>query len=345
MVPADLPEWFVYYGSLGPVPESVRERWLNNAPPWRRPLVESAQLPSETAEATEPELEERGSKYVLEDLEVLKLINAGLLLRRPLLVMGQPGVGKSLLAWSLARQLGLGRPLVWPVNSKSKLEDALYRYEAIAHLRASQSAPMREALAPGSSIHEEQPALPEDSNIGQFITLGPLGTAMVPGPRPRVLLIDEIDKASFDLPNDLLHVLEERRFVIPELLRVRTKTVKVVTWDSRQGQRTSVPVVDGSVLSGHFPVVVFTSNGDREFPPAFLRRCVCVHVERPAPSVLAKIAKEHLGRDVSEAEVEAALNAFEGSVPATDQVLSTLFLQTAHQVPTGDSVVALKRPG
>lgn len=341
-----LPDWFVYRGSLEPVRPERLQSWLDHPPPWRRPLPQEERQDGAQDERPDEELAARGASYVLEDVNVLKQVNAGLLLRRPLLVMGDPGIGKSLLAWSIAYRLGLGTPLVWPVNSRSKLEDALYRYEAIAHLQATQ----RESEHASPRADHRSPAAEEDAvgdaRIGRFITLGPLGTAMVPGPRPRVLLIDEIDKASFDLPNDLLHVLEERRFVIPELLRVQARDVDVVTWDSRNGKRARVQVVEGSIRAGHFPVVVFTSNGDREFPPAFLRRCMCVRLHRPAPPVLAKIASMQLGRDVSEEEVVKALAEFQSVASiATDQVLSALFLLLSHQVPRSDSATVLDRTG
>ena len=336
-MPSDLPEWFVYRGSLEPTPAVAIDPWLNNPPPWRRPL---AALTDTQAPAIDASGERRGSTYVLEDLAHLRLINAALLLRKPILVEGDPGLGKSLLAWSLAYRLGLGTPLVWAVNSRSTLADALYRYEAIAHLQAGRSAQESTATAPADGLKK---AGDSDGKIGRFITLGPLGTAMIPGARPRVLLVDEVDKASFDLPNDLLHVLEERQFAIPELLRLETAEVEVVTWDSRSVGMVKVPITRGRIEAGHFPVVVFTSNGAREFPTAFLRRCVRVRLERPDTVVLGRIASAQLEREVTSAEVEDAIHAFAKAGLATDQVLSSLFLSHQYGVPLEETTLAVSR--
>jgi len=138
-------------------------------------------------------------------------VNAALYLRRPLLVTGQPGSGKSTLAYAVASELKLGELLHWPVNSRTKLTDGLYHYDAIARLR---DANLAQARGKANTYAED---------IGYYLTLGPLGTALLPVPKeanPRVLLIDEIDKSDMDFPNDLLHVFEEGEFNIPELQRL-----------------------------------------------------------------------------------------------------------------------------
>lgn len=130
-----------------------------------------------------------------QDAEALELINAALYLRRPLLVTGEPGSGKSTLAHSVAYELGLGRVLQWPIVSRTELKDGLYTYDAIGRLQDAQLA--ERGTGRGSD------------DIGRYIRLGPLGTALLPAERPRVLLIDELDKSDIDLPNDLLNVVEE----------------------------------------------------------------------------------------------------------------------------------------
>lgn len=132
---------------------------------------------------------------------VINMVNAALYLRRPLLVTGKPGTGKTSLAYAVAYELKLGTVLPWYITARSTLQEGLYRYDAIARLQDVQMGD-------------------KSKDIGRYIQLGPLGTALLPSHRPRVLLIDEIDKSDINLPNDLLNLFEEGEFEIPELARI-----------------------------------------------------------------------------------------------------------------------------
>ncbi|CAL9621980.1 MULTISPECIES: AAA family ATPase [Streptomyces] len=289
----------------------ARQVTFPEAPPWRRFAPE----PGGSRAA-------RPLPYLIGPAEA-DVVNAALLLRRPLLVTGHPGTGKSSLAHAVAHELSLGRVLSWPVNSRSTLQDALYRYDAIGRLRESglikERARAREADGSGGL---------SEPDIGSYVRLGPLGTALVPTGRPRVLLVDELDKGDVDLPNDLLAVFEEGEFEIPELARLPEEQDRVDVLTADPGDR--VPVVRGRVRCSEFPVVVITSNGEREFPPAFLRRCVRLEIAEPDKARLRDIVQAHL-TDVSGDDIDELLRVFldrraSGEL-ATDQLLNAVFLR------------------
>jgi MoxR-like ATPase len=254
-------------------------------------------------------------------------------LRRPLLVTGRAGSGKSSLIESVARELMLGPILRWHITSRSSLSEALYRYDAIGRLHAHNL--------------DAQHGDPNASGIEDFLSLGPLGTALLPSSRPRALLIDEVDKSDIDLPNDLLNVFERGEFEIPELVRLAKRdhnTVRI----RMDGTRESAPISRGRVRCQEFPFVVLTSNGERDFPPAFLRRCIRLRIPDPTPKLLASIVAAHLGPRAAAAG-DKLITRFaaqaEGSAEyATDQLMNAIFVVTGDVAPDGairDRVVEL----
>jgi len=305
-------KWLVYRGTSVPHNEIGT---LPPPPPWRRFDGEVVREPASWESGTvgsRPGVDDRAEAY-LPGGDVIEMVNAALYLRRPLLVTGKPGTGKSTLAYSVARELGLGPVLNWPVTSHSRLQDALYRYDAIGRLQEA-------SLAGG------EPA----PDLGRYIRLGPVGTALVPRERPRALLIDELDKADVDLPNDLLNVFEEGQFEITELMRLPEDhpTGQVMTADP--GDR--VTVTRGLVRCRAFPFVVITSNGEREFPPAFLRRCLRLNIQPPDAKKLAAIVAGHLGEEAlatGERLIEQFVERRDHGDLATDQLLNAIYLVTS----------------
>jgi MoxR-like ATPase len=167
-------------------------------------------------------------------------VNVSIALGRPLLIRGEPGTGKTKLAHSIARGLGK-RLVVWNIKSTTKAQEGLYVYDTVQRLNDSRFGDR------------------DISDIKQYIKLGKLGQAFT-SPEQIVLLIDEIDKADIEFPNDLLNELDEMTFYVPE--------------------------TDETVTAIHRPIAVITSNAEKELPDAFLRRCIFHYIEFPDASEL-----------------------------------------------------------
>jgi MoxR-like ATPase len=167
--------------------------------------------------------------------------------------------------------------------------------------------------------------------------LGPLGTALLPYERPRALLIDEFDKSDFDLPGDLLEVLERGEFEIQELARHKESVVEVREWSGLQRHR----IERGRVQCTNFPIIVITSNGEREFPAPFLRRCVRFAMPRPQADFLRRVVTAHLGvqiagRETTGSTIREFVDRLErGNRLALDQLLSAIYLLTGEHAPEG----------
>ena len=248
---------------------------------------------------------------------VIEGVNSALCLRRPLLVTGRPGSGKTSLAYALAYQLKLGPVLKWSITARTTLQDGLYRYDAIARLQEENK-----------------------EDIGSYITLGPLGTAFLPSKLPRVLLVDEVDKSDINLPNDLLNLFEEGEYQIPELKRwfkKHSEPASVFTEDKGKDKQDrdidfSVELDSGLVGCNAFPIVVMTSNGERDFPPAFKRRCIRINMPNPMEDNLLAIVEAHMGNTYFQEarnEIEALIQRFlKQEDVATDQLLNKIYMAT-----------------
>jgi MoxR-like ATPase len=286
MMQPDSTNWFVY-GHSDATQRKIQRVFDTGTPPWR--------------DFGNPE-RRADYEFQIDDFEK-QVVNAALYLRRPLLVTGEPGTGKSSLAYSIAKQLHLGKVLVWPITSRSTLEGALYQYDAIGRLQAANLIRRTDERA-------------EPPRIEYFMTLGPLGTALADSKeKPRVLLIDEIDKSDIDLPNDLLYIFEEGEFEILELMRLsyvekqgqdlaqelsgKSEDVRYVRKFDSVSMDDTVAILNGRVRCNHFPIVILTSNRERELPAPFLRRCLPLNIKRPDQKRLEQIVLTHFGKKVN----------------------------------------------
>lgn len=307
-------QWHIFKGTKTPQKEELK---LPSSPPWRN-------FGRKESEKTLSAEEVKGSTFEIEQKEI-ELVNAALYLRRPLLVTGKPGTGKSSLAYAIAYELNLGKVLKWSINTRTTLNDGLYRYDAIGRLQDAQ-------LRKNKQNNDNQSEGEIEENIGRYIQLGALGTAFLPNDKPRVLLIDEIDKSDIDLPNDLLNLFEEGEFEIPELARIDTPSIKVRTYDNQ-----TVTIKRGQITCQEFPLVIMTSNGERDFPPAFLRRCLQLEMSPPDKDKLTKIVQSHFKSEpetLKKAEefIQEFINRRNsGDNIATDQLLNLVFMLKGKQ--------------
>lgn len=230
-------------------------------------------LPQVNPQIPFEELKGQYGTYIAEPA-LVHAANTALGLEMPLLLTGWPGCGKSDFAWVAAKALGHSEPLRFHVRSDTRARDLLYSYDALVRFGDMQHGQHGRAQDPR-----------------HYVSLRPLGAALMsPGLRP-VVLIDEIDKAPRDLPNDLLHEIDEGWFEIPEI--GDTPTDKPI-YDSFHKTRFNIEVALQRDMKRpkhqHKPLVVITSNAERQLPEAFLRRCIFFPIPPPNIEQLTKIA-------------------------------------------------------
>jgi MoxR-like ATPase len=236
---------------------------------------------------------EGSENYVATD-DLMMAVNAALALERPLLIKGEPGTGKTMLALEVAQ--ALGRPLhEWHIKSTTKAQHGLYEYDAVSRLRDSQLGD------------------PKVKDISNYIVQGMLWKAFT-SEQPSVLLIDEIDKADIEFPNDLLRELDRMEFYVYETQQL--------------------------VKAKHRPLVIITSNNEKELPDAFLRRCFFHYIRFPDAETMAKIVEVHFP-GIKKQLLSQALNAFFEirevpglkKKPTTSELLDWLKLLMAEDIP------------
>lgn len=236
----------------------------------------------------------------------LKLaVNASIQLQKPLLIKGEPGTGKTLLAEEIAKSLGM--PLItWHIKSTTKAEQGLYEYDAVSRLRDSQLGDDR--------VYD----------IANYIKAGKLWQAFSSDERV-VLLIDEIDKADIEFPNDLLHELDKMAFYVYE--------------------------TGETVTAIHRPVVIITSNNEKELPDAFLRRCFFHYIDFPDKQTMREIINVHFP-DLQQRLLDEALAVFYGvrdvqglkKPPSTSELVDWISLLVADDLGNENLVESLKNP-
>ena len=189
----------------------------------------------------------QGSQDYVASEELMRAVNIAMVLQKPLLIKGEPGTGKTVLAEAIAKSLGK-ELIIWNIKSTTKAQDGLYVYDVVQRLYDSQFG--------GEGVDD----------IEKYVKLGKLGEAFTADDQV-ILLIDEIDKADLEFPNDLLWELDRMEFHIPETGR--------------------------TVTAKHRPIVIITSNAEKELPDAFLRRCVFHYIEFPDRELMAEIVNVH----------------------------------------------------
>ena len=257
---------------------------------------------------SEPEYTGTATDFYVAPPDVADKVNLAVALNRPVLVEGEPGCGKTMLAYSVAAEKGLGRPVKIAVKSTSRAQDLLYRVNALRRLQDAQS-----------------PNSDRAQFIYPYLSLGPLGRAIQEG-RRAVVLIDEVDKADIDFPNDLLDVLDDFTFQIEDLPEEEEELCQ-----REKGFGRTVSVGEG----GQRPIVFITSNREKRLPEPFLRRCLYVRLRFPDT---AEELTEIVLKNTRETPVEINRGLLDAAVNAFRRV-RTAAVGTAQKPPTTSELI------
>jgi len=267
---------------------------------------------------------DKGRNYVFTS-ELIAAIDVAVGLGRPLLVSGEPGCGKTELGYAVARRMGIPRVHFFSTKSNSESRDLFYTYDALSRFRDAQSPLEAGKHARTAADYVEFQALgraildAHDQAEVAHLLRGRRAYAHAGGPERSVVIIDEIDKASRDFPNDLLREIEDLSFAVPEM-------------GSGDGDGGKAPETPGSIPAARKPIIIITSNEERQLPDAFLRRCVFHEIAFPSDAVLGQIIASGLERRLPKAG-----GAF--SLPEGERALLTSLLQSFRALPLD------KRPG
>ncbi|HAE41690.1 MAG TPA: hypothetical protein DCG34_02070 [Clostridiales bacterium] len=261
----------------------------------------------------------------------IEQVNVALYLRRPLLILSRPGYNSTALAFSVANELSLGQVLYWPISRNTNLRDGLYTYDAVSREQDAQIA--------SPEIYTDS-----DADIGKYFRLGPLGTALLPSDRPRVLLIDGIDRNTNELSADLTHIIGGGEFIIPELMRLyyNAEFIEIYNYDNEQ-----VRIKNGIIRCTSFPFICIISYGTSNLSEELTNQCVGLEIKRPNKEQLKQIIQASFNYETHDQEITSIIDEIltqsKDSQYTTETILDTIWMALVTKQPLSEIVNQLRR--